>query len=67
MSYFYWGPVELFYVWLYFLSIIDLLIVAFNSGIIYLGNSIAKTLNGIKFLALPVSILYAIFVYFDLS
>ena len=38
----------------------DLFIVTFNFTIVYLGNSVPKTLNGIKFLSLAGSILYMI-------
>ena len=50
--------------WLYVLNMIDLFIIAFNSAIVDLGNSILKIQNGIKFLLLPLSILYAIFTLF---
>ena len=49
---------------LYFLNTIDLFIVAFNSAIADLGNSILKTQNGFKFPSLPVFILYTILVLF---
>ena len=50
--------------WLYVLSMIDLYIVAFNSAIVDLRNSMLKTWNGIKFPSLPMSILYTIFALF---
>ena len=46
--------------WLYVLSMIDLIIVLFNSAIANLGNNILKTWNSMKFPSLHVSILYAI-------
>ena len=52
---------------LYVLSTIDQFIVAFNSTVANLGNSILKTLNGTRFLSLLVSFLYAIFVLFWLD
>ena len=42
----------------------DLFIVAFNSTMVELGNSILKTLNGIKLSLLYVSMLYIILVVF---
>ena len=49
---------------LHVLSTADLFILAFNSAIVDLGNSIFKIQNGIIFPSLPVSISYAIFTLF---
>ena len=45
--------------WLYVLCTIDLFLVAFDSTMVDLGNSILKTLNGSKFPSLPMPILFA--------
>ena len=50
--------------WLYVLSTIDMFIVAFSSAMVDLGNNILKILYNIKFMSLPISILYASFVLF---
>ena len=50
--------------WLYALGTTDLFVVAVNSTIVDLGNSILKSLNDIKFPLLPLSILCENFVLF---
>ena len=45
----------------------DLFIFAVSSPVIYLGKSILRALNGIKFQTLTVSILYTILLIFDLN